>query len=108
MSKKINLKFNGRDYVLEYTRTTALALEQNGFNLSDIKKKPANSIITLFHGAFLANHRRVSGEEIDRIFDSMKDKDKLLSALVSMYDETVSSLLEDSSDDEGNATWAMT
>lgn len=107
MSKKIKLSYEGKEYTLEYTRNTALALEQSGFVLSDVRSKPVSSLVTLFNGAFVANHRRLEGSVVEKIFDSLKDKEKLLAALVGMYDETVSSLM-DSSDDEGNATWEMT
>lgn len=107
MSKKIKLSFEGKEYTLEYTRNTALALEQSGFVLSDVRSKPVSSLVTLFNGAFVANHRRLEGSVVEKIFDSLKDKEKLLAALVGMYDETVSSLM-DSTDDEGNATWEMT
>ena len=105
MSKKLKIKFDGAEYLLEYTRTTALALEQAGFSLSDIKRKPVSSLMTLFRGAFMANHKRVETETVDRMFESMPDKTKLLSVLVGMYDETVSALMEDPSGDEGNAEW---
>lgn len=107
MSKKIKLSYEGKEYTLEYTRNTALALEQSGFVLSDVRSKPVSSLVTLFNGAFVANHKRLEGSTVEKIFDSLKDKDKLLAALIGMYDETVSSLM-DSSDDEGNATWEMT
>lgn len=107
MSKKIKLSYEGKEYTLEYTRNTALALEQSGFVLSDVRSKPVYSLVTLFNGAFVANHRRLEGSVVEKIFDSLKDKEKLLAALVGMYDETVSSLM-DSTDDEGNATWEMT
>ena len=107
MSKKIKLSYEGKEYTLEYTRNTALALEQSGFVLSDVRNKPVSSLVTLFNGAFVANHRRLEGSVVEKIFDSLKDKEKLLAALVGMYDETVSSLM-DSTDDEGNATWEMT
>lgn len=107
MSKKIKLSYEGNEYTLEYTRNTALALEQSGFVLSDVRNKPVSSLVTLFNGAFVANHRRLEGSVVEKIFDSLKDKEKLLAALVGMYDETVSSLM-DSTDDEGNATWEMT
>lgn len=107
MSKKIKLSYEGKEYTLEYTRNTALALEQRGFVLSDVRNKPVSSLVTLFNGAFVANHRRLEGSVVEKIFDSLKDKEKLLAALVGMYDETVSSLM-DSTDDEGNATWEMT
>lgn len=107
MSKKIKLSFEGKEYTLEYTRNTALALEQSGFVLSDVRNKPVSSLVTLFNGAFVANHRRLEGSVVEKIFDSLKDKEKLLAALVGMYDETVSSLM-DSTYDEGNATWEMT
>lgn len=108
MSKKIKLTYEGKEYTLEYTRNTALALEQSGFVLSDVRSKPVSSLVTLFNGAFVAKHRRLEGSVVEKIFDSLKDKDKLLAALVGMYDETVSSLMDSSDDDEGNATWEMT
>ena len=108
MAKKITLNYNDKTYTLEYTRKSVETLERQGFNLSDIKKKPISTIPMLFSGAFLANHKFVKKDVIDRIFSKLKGKDELINTLIEMYAETMTSLMDEPEDDEseGNLTWS--
>lgn len=107
MNTKINLTYNGEKYVLEYDRNTVSLLEQSGFVLDEFLKKPMSNIELAFSGAFLKNRKKISQTDIDKIFASCKDKAKLVAALSKMIQETYDSLLDDPSDDEGNASWEI-
>ena len=105
---KINLTYDKKEYVLEYNRQSVKMMENQGFVLEKLTKKPVNMIPLLFAGAFIKNHSGNNGVKrkvVDEIFDGIEDKTALMEALMEMYSETLSSLTEGSG--EGNVTWAM-
>lgn len=104
---KIALNYNGKDYELEYTRQSVRAMEGQGFVLEQISSKPMTMIPMLFSGAFAKNHRGIKRSLIDEILENISDKAGLLNALIEMYADTLSSLT-DETENEGNATWAVT
>ena len=102
---KISLTHNKTEYILEYNRQSVKTMENQGFVLDELTKKPVNMIPLLFSGAFIKNHRGVKRSVVDEIFDNISDKSGLMEALMEMYAETLSSLTE-SNENEGNVTWA--
>lgn len=107
MAKTITLTFEGREYILEFTRTTIAEMERRGFRASDITEKPMLTLPALFSGAFLAHHRNVKANVIDAIFKKIPDKQNFLYALGDMYNEPIESLMDEPEEDEGNATWSQ-
>lgn len=107
MAKQIKITFNDEDYILEYTRRTAEAMERNGFDINAISSKPNTQIPMLFAGAFLCHHKRTKEETIDTIFKKLTNKEELIGKLVEMYAETVTTLLEDPDSEQGNASWKV-
>lgn len=103
MAKQLTFTYNGKDYVLEYTRNTVRQMENNGFVANDIDTKPMTILPALFAGAFLAHHRHEKSEVVDAIYSKLKDKHSLIEKLAEMYNEPISSLLEEP--DEGNLEW---
>ncbi len=101
----ITLTYDGVKYELEYTRRTVAALERAGFRVSEIGEMPASSVMTLVEGAFLANHRNVKPQLVERIYSHIPRKSEFLSKLIEMYNDTLAPLLSDPEDDEGNAEW---
>ena len=106
MSKQLNIKCAGQSYTLEYTRKTVKTMERNGFVIGEIFERPMTLLPTLFAGAFLANHPKVTQNEIKQIFEKMPRKSELVPLLAEMYNEPLVSLLDDPEEDEGNADWA--
>lgn len=105
MAKTITFNFEGTDYTLEYTRATVATLEKQGFNISEISEKPLTTIPALFAGAFLAHHRFVKRDVIDRIYDKMTNKMDLVMRLAEMYNEPIEALVDEPEESEGNLTW---
>lgn len=103
MSKTITFTFEDKDYTLEYTRRTVRQMEESGFVARDIDIKPMTLLPQMFAGAFLAHHRFTKQEVIDRIFASLSDKDNLVGLLAEMYNETITSLMDEPK--EGNVKW---
>ena len=93
----------GTEYQLEYDRASITYLEKIGFSLENYSKQPMTQMPLLFKGAFIKNHRFVKEDEINKIFDNIKGKDKLMAALVEMVGESYEALVKDN--DEGNVEW---
>lgn len=105
MAKTITFNFEGTEYTLEFTRASVATLEKQGFNINDISDKPLTTLPALFAGAFIAHHRFVRREVVDRIFDKMTNKKDLVMRLAEMYNETIESLVDEPEESEGNLEW---
>lgn len=105
MSKQITFEFNHKDYTLEFTRDTIRQMERRGFNLNEFSDKPATMLPALFSGAFLAHHRNEKQEVINKIFDSITEKDTLIGKLTEMYTEPIEAMLSEPAESEGNVNW---
>lgn len=105
MAKTITFTFEGKEYTLEFTRKTVEAMERQGFVARDIGIRPMSTLPALFAGAFLAHHKFIKKETIDRIFAMLTDKDELVEKLAEMYNEPLEALVSDSENSEGNLTW---
>jgi len=105
MAKQIIFEFEGKEYVLEFTRKSIETMERQGFVASDIVDKPMTTLPALFAGAFLAHHRYVKKELVDEIYSKMTNKHDLLSKLAEMYNEPIQALMEEPEEAEGNVKW---
>jgi len=105
MAKQIIFEFEGKEYVLEFTRKSIETMERQGFVASDIVDKPMTTLPALFAGAFLAHHRYVKKELVDEIYSKMTNKHDLLSKLAEMYNEPIQALMEEPEEAEGNVSW---
>ena len=101
--KQITFEYEGKSYTLEYTKNSVRAMERRGFIADEIDTKPMTTIPELFAGAFLANHSTVRREKIDKIYEALNGKQRLVLALIEMYNETLEYLVDEV--DEGNENW---
>lgn len=115
MSTKINVTYKNEEYTLEYTRATAQQIEDQGFVLDQLGDKPAKMIPLLVYGAFMRHNVGIKRKLVDEIYQNLVGKvgkdgeEGFISVLAEMYAETVSSLTDDSTVDEGNAAiWKVT
>ena len=104
-NKQIRIEYQDKEYCLEFTRKSVETMERSGFVASNINDKPMSTLPSLFAGAFLANHRFVKQEVIDAIFSKMTNKVELISKLAEMYNDTLSSLIGEPDENEGNLSW---
>ena len=104
MAKQLRFNYEGREYVLEYTRRTVRTMEENGFIGSEIGDKPM-SLLQLFSGAFLAHHRFEKADRIEEIYAAMPDKETLVQKLIEMYNEPIEALMADPGEDSGKIEW---
>ena len=108
MSKVLEFTYNGKDYMLEYTKESVKEMERAGFVASEVLNKPNTLLPSLFAGAFRAHHRTTSKSIIDEIFDALGDKEDLIGKLAELYQEPLSAMLdepEDSKKVEWKANW---
>ena len=115
MSTKITIEYKKNDYVLEFSRTTAAQIEDQGFVLDQIAEKPVKMIPLLVYGAFLKHNRGIKRSLVDEIYENLMDKagdeetQGVIATLAEMYAETVQTLTDTKPVDEGNrAVWKVT
>jgi hypothetical protein len=104
---KIAITYEKVTYELEYNRNAVRMMEGQGFNIDTLTKQPVTMIPILFYGAFSKNHTGIKRNLVDKIYDSLSNKQGLIGVLVEMYAETVSTLMEGSPETEGNAVWEV-
>ena len=108
MAKQLSFEFDGKEYILEYTRRTVAEMEKKGFIASDITDKPMTTLPALFAGAFLAHHRFVKEDVINDIYSKLTKKEDLIGKLAEMYNEPIMALVEEPDGDVGNVNWTAT
>ena len=113
MATKITVSYNKHDYELEFSRNAVKQMEQQGFVLDQIGDKPMTMVPLLVYGAFMKHHKGIKRNLVDEIYEHIADKvgdgeNGFIQALLEMYAETVNTLTENNSVDEGNAaTWKV-
>ena len=110
MAKQMTIKdpSSGVTYTLEFTRKSVQMMEKQGFVAEEVERKPMTYLPTLFAGAFLAHHRFVKQDVIERIYARLPRKDELIQQLVEMYNEPILALMDEPEQhegDEGNMDW---
>ena len=114
MATQITVTYKKNDYILEFSRTTAAQIEDQGFVLDQIAEKPVKMIPLLVYGAFLKHNRGIKRSLVDEIYENLVGKagdeetQGFIAVLAEMYAETVQTLTDTKSGDEGNrAVWSV-
>ena len=108
MAKQLIFTFEDKEYTLEFNRRTVAEMEKKGFIASEITDKPMSTLPALFAGAFLAHHRFVKQDVIDKIYSKLTKKEDLIGKLAEMYNEPIMALVEEPEGDKGNVNWTAT
>jgi hypothetical protein len=114
MATKITVSYQNNDYVLEYSRNSVKQMEQQGFVLDKLSEQPMTMIPMLVYGAFTKNNKGIKRSLVDEIYEHITDKigdgeNGFIHALLEMYAETVNTLTDTETADEGNrAVWKVT
>lgn len=102
--KKITITHDGKSIGLTYTRNSAKIMERNGFVFDEVFDKPNTLVPMLFQGSFLAEASYMSPKTIDEIWESLPNKEELITKLMEMYKDTLDNLLSTTGDAK-NSTW---
>ena len=115
MSTKITVTYKKNEYVLEYSRQAVKQMEDQGFVVDQLGDKPVTMIPLLVYGAFIKNNRGIKRSLVDEIYENIVGKigrdgeEGFIQTLLEMYAETVQTLTDNDSVDEGNAAvWKVT
>ena len=100
MAQTIDFEYEGTKYTLEFSRATIKQMENTGFTIADLNRKPATSWPIFFSGAYLLHHRKLKEDKIREIYKHMTDKDRLMERLTEMYYEALSTLMDDPDEDD--------
>lgn len=103
----IKLKYEGQEYQLEFDRASVELLEKMGFSLQSFTDNIATMQPLLFRAAFFKHHRFVKNLDYEKMWDSVKQKRKLIDALTNMVAETYQTLMVDEEVEEGNDIWEV-
>lgn len=107
-AKSIKLTVGEREYTLQFSRRTIMQMEQSGFVVEDLQRKPMTMILRFFHGAFQMHHKGMTQEKTDEIYNSLFRKEQLIDALVDLYNEPLSALIDDPAEgEEKNVSWVL-
>ena len=104
----IVFEHDGKKYTLEYTLKTAAMAERAGLRVQEIDQKLGEQVPILVNGAFQAHHRGMTLKQTNAIYADIKKKNDFISALLEMYMDAVSALVDMDEEDEGNANWTVT
>lgn len=103
----IEFEKDGTSYTLEFDRKTCEIAERSlGLSLSDVMSGKLTYLPVLFQAAMRKHHPSLKHTQILEILNSMGDKMDLYQALVTMYADCVSTLVDEP--EEGKATsWKL-
>ena len=107
MAKAIRFTFKDEEYVLQFTKRTIKEMEDKGFRIREIGDRPMTLWPMLFKGAFLANHRSTKESVVEEIYDAMPNKQALVEAMIELYDEPYSAMMDDPDDAVPNVNWTL-
>ena len=102
---KVEFDYEDEHYILEFSRRTVSALENNGFILQDALKKPATMFPQLFSGAFAMHHPRLKEEKINEIYKALTEKDELFAALVESYQAPLNAMFDEPEEETKKVHW---
>ncbi|MBS7020360.1 MAG: DUF5055 domain-containing protein [Firmicutes bacterium] len=74
--RKLKLKINDKDYLLEMSRDSIKWLEMNGFSIDEFDKKPVTYYDMIWMSLFLVNHKDVNPNLAIKLMDSYKKSGK--------------------------------
>ena len=105
MAKQILFEYEGTRYTLEFNRNAIRKMERAGFVAEDIQSKPMTVLPELFAGAFIMHHPYLKRERIDKIYEKMTNRMKLIERLSEMYQEPILAMMDEPEEAEGNVNW---
>jgi len=100
----------GVQYTLEFNKEAIKFAEQRGFNRDELETRPFIRLPELFYYAFRKNHRNVSRDKTDKIFESLGgvpgffNNSELMERLGQLYAEPYLAL---PTEDEKNSKYAV-
>lgn len=97
---------NNERYELEYNLFAIAKMEEKGFDIVQMEKKPISTLLGLISGAFIMHHPTMTDEEIKDVVARIGNNEKLIEELTKMYMEALNFLQGGKSKDSSkNLAW---
>ena len=97
---------NNERYELEYNLFAIAKMEENGFDISNMEKKPISTLLGLIKGAFIMHQPTMTDDEVKEVVARIGNNEKLVEELTKMYMDALSFLNNGkSSDNSKNLVW---
>lgn len=103
----LKISYKGKNYELGFTRNSVVAMERQGFDINEIGSKPMTMLPLFWQGAFATYNKGVKRALVDEIYDNLRDKQGMITALTELYAETLNTLTDEPEENAGNATWEI-
>ena len=96
-------------YTLEFNRKTVATAERRGFVLDQLGERPLTGCQDLFYFAFIKNHKNISKETTDELFDELGgiEADGLMERLIALYNDAIRSTNVGADGEVKNARYAL-
>lgn len=125
MANRIELNYNDKKYVLEFSRRVILQMEDEGV-LREIEKDavevekvdangkkhsvkeqqhPIGTMLKIVCYAFVKNHSDITNEEINEIVDAIPDLIEFCKAVFEMFIACVNAIGQKTENPAGNVSW---
>lgn len=75
--RKIEIKINDKDYLLEMNRSSIKWLESHGFSIADFEKKPITYFDLIWSSLFITNHKDISEEETMNLLEQYEKENNV-------------------------------
>lgn len=105
--REVRFDYEGKDYVLAFTRESVKEMENAGFDFEEAKGKVLNTCEKLFYGAFAVYHRGIKRKLVDEIWANMDNKEALVEELIEMVSETVENYMKCEADNPKKISWEV-
>ena len=97
---------NNEKYELEYNLFAIAKMEEKGFDIMNMEKKPISTLLGLIKGAFIMHHPTMTDDEIKEVVARIGNNEKLIEELTKLYMEALSFLNNGKSKDSSkNLVW---
>lgn len=102
--KAIRIRFEGKEYVLMFTKKTFEDAINAGVSFDKVRDNPM-MLEKIFYWALQAKHsyEKITPQQARRMYEAQNPKSKLLPALLELWNDVPNGLMED--DPEGETTW---
>lgn len=101
----VRITYKGvEEYVLDFSRESAIFAQERGFDPDDLKRKPTVFIPDLFWYALRKNHRNIARNQADKLREKLFPNgmtSELIVRLIELYNQAALLKLIDTEEDSG-------
>lgn len=105
---QIKFEYNGTEYIMEFDRESVAQTEKLfDFSIADVRDGKISAFEALFYGAFLKHHPNIKPTTVELFMKKMPNKQEVFKNLAAMYNDCISTLLEEPEEGEALSWTAL-